>query len=150
MGIEAWFSQNWFDFISVVGIVAGLWFTAFSLRSQTKTQQVANLLTITSNHREIWQDFFRNPDLSRVLDADADVVKRPVTHLEEMFINLVLLQFISVYYATKEDLVIELNGRRRDIARFLSLPVPKAVWAKWKVVQNADVVAFIDGSLNLR
>lgn len=95
MGIGAWLSQNWFDFFSVVGIVAGLWFTAFTLREQTKTQQVANLLTITANHREIWKEFFHNPELARILDPAADVAKRPVTHSEEMFINLVLLQVSS-------------------------------------------------------
>lgn len=148
MGIGAWLSQNWFDFLSVIGIVAGLWFTAFSLRSQTKTQQVANLLTITSNHREIWKELFRNPELARVLDPATDLAKNPITHSEEMFINLVLMQVSSVYYATEEDLVIQLDGWRRDISEFLSLPVPKAVWMKWKVVQNDDVVAFIDGKPN--
>ncbi len=131
-------------------LVGGLWFTAFSLRAQTKTQQVANLLTITSNHREIWKEFFHNPELARVLNPSADLAKHPVTHSEEMFINMVLLQISSVYYATKDDLVIELNGRQRDISRFLSLPVPKAVWEKWKGVQNDDVVAFIDGCAHSR
>jgi hypothetical protein len=84
MEIWVWLSQNWFDFFSVVGIVAGLWYTAFSLRSQTKTQQVANLLTITSNHREIWKEFFHNPDLARVLNPAADLAKCPVTHSEEI------------------------------------------------------------------
>ena len=148
MGIAAWFAQNWFSFFSVLGIVAALWFTAISLQSQTKAQQVANLLTITSNHREIWKEYFHNPALARVLDPSANLASRPLTHSEEMFVNLVILQFGSVYYATTRDLVIEMDGIKRDVSQFLSLPVPRAVWEKWKVVQNADVVAFIDGSLN--
>ena len=147
MEIGGWAYQNWFDLLSAVGIVASLWFTAISLRSETKTRQIANLLTITANHREIWKEFSHNPELKRVLDASADPVKQPVTDLEEMFVMLVIHHVNSVYYAMSGQLVVLYEGLRQDVAEFISLPIPKAVWHKAKPLQNRDFVAFVESTL---
>jgi hypothetical protein len=48
----------------------------------------------------------------------------------------------------KDELVIKLEGLRRDVAQFLSLPIPKAVWEKMKALQNDSVVRFIEESRN--
>jgi len=64
-----WLWENWFNLLSSVGIVGSLCFTAVSLRSETKTRRVANLLTITANYREVWKEFFRSPDLARVIES---------------------------------------------------------------------------------
>jgi len=36
---------------------------------------------------------------------------------------------------------------RRDVKEFFSLPVPRAVWIKTKLLQNQDFAAFIESSL---
>jgi hypothetical protein len=147
MGIGGWISQSWFDLFSALGIIGGLWFTAVSLHSETKTRRVANLLTITANYREVWKEFFRSPELLRVIEPSADVAKQPVTPAEEFFVNMVISHTSSVYEALKDELVIKQEGLRRDIALFFSLPVPKAVWTKTKLLQNQDFAAFIESSL---
>jgi hypothetical protein len=53
-----------------------------------------------------------------------------------------------VYEALKDELVIKQEGLRRDVRMFFSLPVPKAVWTKTKLLQNQDFAAFIDSSLS--
>jgi len=148
MGIRGWFLQNWFNLFSAIGIIAGLWFTAFSLRSETKTRRIANLLTITANHREIWKEFLNNPKLARVRDAAADTAKQPVTDAERVFVTMIILHISSVYYAMKDELVVKLEGLRRDIAQFLSLPIPKAIWERMKVFQNEALVRFIEECRN--
>jgi hypothetical protein len=147
MGIGQWLSQNWFNLFSSAGIIGGLWFTAVSLRSETKTRRVANLLTITANHREVWKEFFGKPDLARVIESSADVVKQPVTPAEEFFVNMIISHTSSVYEALKDDLLIKQENLRRDVKSFYSLPVPSAVWTKTKLLQNQDFAAFIDSSL---
>ena len=142
-----WLTENWFNLLSSIGIIGGLWFTAVSLHSETKTRRISNLLAITGNHREIWKEFFHSPELARVIDPAADVTKQHVTPTEELFVGLVISQMSSVYYATKDELLIKLEGSRRDIAYFLSLPIPKAVWTKSKLLQNQDFAAFIESSL---
>jgi hypothetical protein len=147
MGIGEWISQNWFNLFSSVGIIGGLWFTAVSLRSEAKTRRVANFLTVTTNYREIWKEYFRNPELSRVLDPNVDVIKKPVTRTEELFVGQIIFHISNVFYAMKNDLLVEQEGSRRDIAQFLSLPVPRAVWTKTKLLQNQDFAVFIESSL---
>ena len=147
MGIGEWLSQNWVNLFSSVGIIGGLWFTAVSLRSETKTRRIANLLTVTSNYREIWKGYFNNPELARVLDPVADVQKSPVTPAEELFVGQIIFHIGNVFYAMKDDLLIAQEGSSRDIAQFFSLPVPKAVWSKSKLLQNQNFAAFIDSSL---
>jgi len=142
-----WLTENWFNLFSSIGIIGGLWFTAISLHSETKTRRIANLLTITANYREVWKEFFRCPELARVIDPAADVTKQPVTPAEEMFVGLIISQMGSVYYATNDELLIKLEGSRRDMKSFFSLPVPKAVWTKSKLLQNQDFAAFIESSL---
>jgi hypothetical protein len=130
-----------------VGIISGLWFTAVSLRSETKTRRIANLLTITANYREVWKELFNSPELARVIDPDADLAKRSVTPQEQLFVGQVISHINSVFYATNDDLVVEWEGWRRDIAQFLSLPIPKAVWSATKLLQNQDFAAFIESCL---
>jgi hypothetical protein len=144
MEIGEWGSQNWFNLFSAIGIIVGLWFTAFSLRSETKTRRIANLLAITANHREVWKEFLNNPKLARVRDAAADTAKQPVTDTERVFVTMIILHISNVHYAMRDELVVKLEGLRGDIAQFLSLPVPKAVWEKIKQFQNDDFVAFVE------
>jgi hypothetical protein len=142
-----WFALNWFKLFSSAGIIGGLWFTAFSLHSETKTRRIANLLTLTANYREVWKEFFRSPELARVIEPSADVAKQPVTPAEEFFVNIVISHTSSVYEALKDELLTKQEGLRRDVRSFFSLPVPKAVWTKTKLLQNHDFAAFIESSL---
>jgi hypothetical protein len=142
-----WLTENWFSLFSSAGIIGGLWFTAVSLHSETKTRRIANLLTITANYREVWKEFFRSPELARVIDPAADVSKQPVTPAEEFFMNLVISHTSSTYEALKDELLTKQEGLRRDVRSFFSLPVPKAVWNKTKLLQNQDFAAFIESSL---
>jgi hypothetical protein len=148
MAIGEWILQNWFNLFSAIGIIGSLWFTAISLRSETKTRRIANLLTITANYREVWKDFFRSPELARVIEPSADVVKQPVTPPEDFFVHLVISHTSSMYEALKDELVAKQDGLRRDIGLFFSLPIPKAVWTATKLLQNQDFAAFIESSLN--
>jgi len=148
MSMDGWILENWFTMLSALGVIGGLFFTAFSLRSETKTRRIANLLTITANHREVWKEFSRNPRLQRVLNASINTMEHPVTPQEQVFVSLVLLHTSSVYYAMKDELVVKLEGLRRDVSQFLSLPIPRAIWEKSKLLQNEDFVAFVESCLN--
>jgi hypothetical protein len=41
------FSQNWFTFLQSLGIIGGLLFTRFSLRTDARVRRIGNLITIT-------------------------------------------------------------------------------------------------------
>ena len=144
MGISNWVALSWFELLQSVGIIAGLLFTAHSLRSETKMRRVNNLLAITESHRKLWTEFYRHPDLNRVLDERANLRPQEISREEEIFVNLVILHLNSVFYAHKMGLVFKLEGLRRDIAWFFSLPIPRMLWEKSRVLQNDDFVAFVE------
>ena len=148
MGGLRWIAENWVTALNAVGVVGGLFFTAASFRSEARTRRVANLLTITKNHRDIWADFYRNRKLARVLDVSADVAKQPVSREEEIFVNLVILHLSSVFHALKDELVVNQEGLRRDVWSFFSLPIPVVVWERVKVVQNNAFVTFVEQCRN--
>ena len=139
-----WLTENWFNLLNAVGVIAGLFFTAISLRSETKTRKISNLLTMTSNHREVWKELLNRPHLARVLDASVDVAKQPVTPEEWKFVNFVVLHTSSMYEALKDELVTNQHGLRRDVGTFFSLPIPHAVWERTRLFQNEDFAVFVE------
>jgi hypothetical protein len=148
MEFWGWLGDNTFNFASAAGILGSLWVGIISLRSDNKTRQVANLLTITANHREVWKAFLNDKGLARVRDASADTAKKPVTDAERVFVTFVILHMSSVFYAMSDQLVVKLEGLRRDIAQFLALPIPREIWDNIKILQNDDFVAFVESCRN--
>ena len=108
---------------------------------------IANLLTITANHREVWKELFTSPELVRVIDPAVNLAENPVTPAEKYFVSMIISHTSSVYEALKDELVTEQEGLRRDVKVFFSLPIPKAVWNNTKLLQNQDFAAFIESSL---
>lgn len=148
MGFFPWLTQNGFDLLNAFGIVGGLLFTGYSLHSETKTRKVANLLAITEAHRNIWKEHFKNPQLARVLAPFVDLTKEPITRDEEIFVNLVIQHVSVVFQTTRNELLFDLEGLRRDVASFFSLPIPQAVWGRLKVMQNDQFIAFMEACRN--
>jgi hypothetical protein len=144
MEIWGWISQNWLNLFSAVGIIGGLWFTAISLRSETKTRRIANLLTLTHNQRELLQVFYQNLELTRILDASADTASLPVNLGEKIYTSALIQHLSSAYRAMQSDLTVKPEGLRRDVHEFFELPIPKAVWEKIKRFQDRDFVAFVE------
>lgn len=144
MGSFHWLVENWFTLLNAVGVIGGLFFTGFSLRSETKTRQISNLITLTKNHREIWAELLRNPKLARVLNAAPNRVKPSVSCEEEVFVSLVIQHLNSVYRAMGDDLAIKPEKLRQDVGWFFALPIPQAVWVKLKVLQDDDFVKFVE------
>ncbi len=133
--------------LSVVGIVASLLFTAVSLRSETQTRRIGNLLALTQNHRELWMALFSNPGLARVPDGSADLSARAITLDERFYVIMAIQHLHSAYQAMETGLVIKPEGVGEDIRTFFSLPIPRAIWKEVCDLQNENFVAFVDRCL---
>jgi hypothetical protein len=142
--MEIWISDNWFNLASVVGIIASLLFTAVSLRSETKNRRIESLLFLTESHRELWSRIFDHPELSRVLDENADLKKHPVSLAESIYAGLAIQHLGSAYQAMKGGVMIQQDGLCDDVRSFFALPIPKAAWEESKKFQNDDFVAFVE------
>jgi hypothetical protein len=143
-----WIAENWFNVLNGLGVVGSLLFTAVSLRSETKTRRIANLLSLTHNHREIWSELFDHPALARVLDGSAKLEQAPITLEEQLYVNMVIQHLGSAYQAIKSGLTIKPEGMRQDVRWLFSLPIPKAIWENIKILQNDDFVEFIEECLS--
>ena len=139
-----WLAENWFTYLNAVGVVGGLFFTGYSLHSETKTRKIANLLTLAQSHRDVWKEALQEPKLHRVLAIKPDLHRSPVTREEEIFVTLVFQHLGIVVRTMKNELTINPEGLRRDVAEFLALPIPKTVWNRIKHVQDRDFVAFVE------
>ena len=49
-----WLAQHWFEAAQTGGILAGLIFTAVSLRNTLQAQKITNLFTLTRYQRELY------------------------------------------------------------------------------------------------
>jgi hypothetical protein len=148
MEIGRWFANNAVELLSAFGIVGSLFITTLSFRSEAKTRRIANLLSITANHRELWKAYLTDKELTRIRDVSAMTSKQPITEAERIFVTMVIQHLNTVFYAMNEQLVVKVEGMRRDVAQFLSLPIPREVWEKIKVLQNDDFVAFVESCRN--
>ena len=83
-----------------------------------------------------------------MLAPAANTTEQPVTEAEKAFVTMAIAHISSVYYAMSDQLVVNLDGLRRDIVEFLSLPVPREVWENIKVLQNDDFAAFVESCRN--
>ena len=144
MGFLQWAITNWFDLVQTGGIVAGLFFTAASLRLDAKARRVGNLMAITKNHREIWSQIYERPELARVTNSASNLEEKAMTSEEDLFVRLLILHLNSVYHGLRAGLLLNLDGLARDVRWFFSLPIPMAVWRKMRPVQDADFVRFVE------
>ena len=144
MGVIRWLEQHWLDLLQSLGIIGGLLLTTVSLRADSRVRKVANLLTITAHHREIWTRLYDRPGLARILAARVDLEQAPVTNEEELFVLLVVLHLSSAQEAIKQGMFSIPDGLREDVGRFFALPIPRAVWQRIKSLQDVDFVAFVE------
>jgi hypothetical protein len=147
MAVFPWIIQHWLDLLQSIGIVGGLALTAISLRSDTKVQRVSNLLNITKQHREIWTRLYEHPELKRVISPAADLAEKPLTDEERLFIEFVVLHLNAAQEAIKQGMFVAPENLRKDVRRFFSLPLPKAVWELTKDFQDRDLVRFVEQCL---
>lgn len=147
MEVLHWIGGHWLDLVQTAGIMAGLYFTARAFHLDIKTRRADHLIEITKQHREIWTELYRRPELSRVRETTADLHREPITAEEELFIGLLILHLNASYHAIKESVFAKPEGLRADIQRFFSLPLANLVWEKMKNLQDADFVRFVEDCL---
>jgi len=147
MGFNQWIEQNWLALVQTVALGGGLLFTGIAITLDARARRVGNLIQLTQQHRDLWERLYAQSELARILDPAADLAKSPVTVEEERFVIFLILHLGDTYYATRAGFYQKLPGLRKDIERFFSLPIPHAVWARVKDLQDETFVRFVETSL---
>lgn len=142
-----WLSASIFQLVESTALIGSLAFTAISLRADLKSRKAENLIRITENHRTLWLHFQDHPELSRVLEAHADLVAHPVTPQEQRFVILIILHLFTTYKTMKSGLYPKLDGVEEDVGSLFTLPIPSTCWKRVRPLQDRDFVAFVDGCI---
>ena len=146
MGFNEWIGHNWLALIQTGTLAGGLLFTGIAVLLDARARRVGNLVQLTQQHRNLWERLYIQPELARILDPAADPARSPVTAEEEMFVIFLVLHLSNTYYAMRAGLFQKLHGLRKDVERFFSLPIPRAVWEKVKDLQDESFVRFVERS----
>ena len=145
MGIIArWAAENWFSLVQSVGIIAGFWFTAAGNRREGKARKRSDLLALTQEHRELWSEAHRRPDLGRIFQPEVDLVGSPITTAEQEFLNLVFVHFETGWQLAKQGVATPLAVLSLDVRSFFRLPIVRAVWEETRWSRNPEFVKFVD------
>ena len=144
MAWQEWLAKNWSDVLQNIGIIGGLIYTARSVRFQTKAQIVQSSFQQIQRHAEIHRDLATRPELARIRDAKADLIQRPLTNEETLFVGQMIAHLYSSYFAIKNGVLNKPEALELDIKTFFSLPVPSAVWERMRIYQDRDFRDFVE------
>ncbi|HXR46673.1 MAG TPA: hypothetical protein VN784_04465 [Candidatus Limnocylindrales bacterium] len=148
MGFNEWIEYNWLALIQTGALAGGLLFTGMAVLLDARARRVGNLIQLTQQHRDLWERMYLQSELARILNPTADPTQSPVTAEEEIFVTFLILHLSNTYYAIRAGFFQKLYGLRKDIERFFSLPIPRAVWEKVKDLQDESFVRFVEKSID--
>lgn len=144
MGFSEWIGHNRLAVLQTASVTGALLLIALALLLEARARRVGNLIQLTQAHRDLWERVYSQPDLARILDPSVDLATESVTSQEEIFVIFLILHLSSTYYAMRSGFFQKPDGLRKDIESFFSLPIPNAVWAKVKELQDAPFVKFVE------
>jgi len=145
MGVTNWVTEHWFDFFQTIGIIASFLVAAYATWKDERARKIGNSIAINDQYRNIWKVIYEHPELARVLDVDADA--KDISIGEELFVTTLISHLSTVFRAMKHGEFVTLEGLQKDVKEFFALPIPKAVWEKFKSLQDRKFAAFVENSL---
>ena len=146
MGVTNWVTDHWFDFFQTVGIIASFLVAAYATWKDERARRIGNSIAINDQYRNIWKAIYEHPELARVLDVEADA--KDISIGEELFVTTLISHLSTVFRAMKHGEFVTLEGLQQDVRGFFELPIPKAVWKKFKSLQDRKFVAFVEKCLH--
>lgn len=132
-----------------LGIAAGLMFNALALRRDIQARRTGDQILLTEQHRELWSEVHRRPELGRIFNPTADLAVVPLTSTEEQFLRLVFVHFHTGWLLARENSLLTLDVLARDAGDFFRLPVPCAAWQRLRGAMEPSFVRFIDAQVRL-
>jgi len=140
VGFLGWLKDNWFNLVQSVCLIGGLIFAAKAWRIQLLTM-------LTDKHRAVWEKMMDKPELHRIFSKGADLSAHPITPVEEIALNIILIQFETGWEAAKFLDRGRLLPLANDIRKFFARPLPRAAWEATKDCHNQRFVNFVEKSV---
>lgn len=143
----AWLDRNWFALAQTGILASGLFLLSFASWFEARARRITNLIKLTQQHRDLWERMYSQPELTRILDPKPDLARTGITPEEQMFVVFIILHLNTTYFATRAGLFEKQDSVGKDIERFFSLPIPRAIWDKVKVLQEPPFAKFVERHL---
>lgn len=140
-------AHNPSELLQNLGIISSLLFTAYATLREEHARRIGNYIAIKEQHAEIWRQVYDRPALSRVLRRDSENAGSPISIEEEVFVKSLILHLGTVHRASKAGMFAKIEGLEKDIAGFFALPIPRAIWEKFKPLQDKEFVKFVESSM---
>jgi hypothetical protein len=132
--------MNW---LQPIGIVAGLIFSGIAVRNDVRSRRLESRIKITEGHRDIWWALLENPSLERILQTEPDLALFPITPPEKRLVMALLQHVQLTFEAQASGQLGDIGDFDKDIAEFLSRPIPRKVWDEIAGLQPAKFRKFI-------
>jgi hypothetical protein len=145
--LRGWIESNWFNLAQTAGIICGLVFTGLALRREARARHFSNLLSLKSEHRELWSLVHERPELARVLQSDVDLVAFPINNEEEIFLRQMIVHFAVAFELNKAGTPFDLQGFSKDAAEIFSLPLPRLAFERAKNAQDPAFNSFVEEAM---
>jgi hypothetical protein len=111
-----------------VGIIAGLVFSGVALRNDTRARRIENHIKISDGYREIWSTQVADPKLDRILLSNPDLITTPISPAEDRLVRFIFQNVLLAFEARQAGQLGDIGNLEKDVAEFISRPIPKAVW----------------------
>ena len=143
---SSWLEQNWVNLAQTLGIVFSTLLAATAFGRETRARKLGYFLTLAQQHRELWGEAHRRPELARIFQTDADLVAIPLSVAEQEFLNLVIVHCQTGWLFSDHAAFLSRKSIFKDAGVFFSLPLPRAVWNQTKNARDPDFVQFIEAA----
>ena len=145
-----WLADHGLDLLQTVGIVGSLLIGAYAVRKDERARRIGHSIAIADQHRQIWRETFRHPELARILTPHPDLEHEPISIAEETFVKMLFAHLSTVFRAMEYKEFVKLEGLDRDVEAFLNLPIPRLVWQKFRSFHDSKFIEFVEhrGSLH--
>ena len=144
MIVLPWLSDHWYEALESAGIIGGLLFTGFAVRTDARVRRAQTRIELTRAHREIWDKILSDPETALLLESDRDVSARPITAKEIEVVNRLVLHLRGALGAAEADIYIKPERLDDDVRDFFAHPIPRAAWRIVRESHDAEFVAYID------
>lgn len=144
MEIPPFIVDQWFNVAQTLGIIANSFLLAFAMLESARTRRYSNHLSLATQHRDLWEELSRRPELGRILEREVDLENAPIAVPEEEFLRLVILHFHTGWEIGVRDSMMTKEAFRLDVRDFFSLPIPRAVWRNTRKARDPRFVRFVE------
>ena len=143
----SWIEKQWFNVVQTLGIITGSALTAWIACADARSRRAGNLLEMAAQHRELWSEAHRRPELARIFKEEADLVSTPISTAEEEYLRLIIVHFNTGWTMRRAGASYSGKTLSADIRAFFKLPLPAAIWEQTKNARDQGFVKFVENSL---